>query len=321
MRQLTLLTAALCLLGLAANAGAQTAATRDLFSLAEYLTQLDRLTASVDQLDEQQPSRAGEVLAQVPHTWSVVQDGRRFEIRTEWIRRSLADWRLSPNAAARTTLASRLRAVRADVAKFAPPAANATAARARLDNIIADAEFRDLHGPGWFDRLRQQAMGWLIRFLSTTLGSSSIPTITNVLVYAAIAAVVILMGLWMVRALRHSAAIDSIRPDRIPAVARPWMAWLEEARAAAARGEWADAIHLGYWCGIAFLETQGAWRPDRSRTPREYLRVMSSTHQHRPALQALTRKLEHVWYGTARADASSFDDVLAQLKKLGCPSI
>jgi hypothetical protein len=48
---------------------------------------------------------------------------------------------------------------------------------------------------------------------------------------------------------------------------------------------------------------------------------MSSTHQHRPALQALTRKLEHVWYGTARADASSFDDVLAQLKKLGCPSI
>ena len=77
---------------------------------------------------------------------------------------------------------------------------------------------------------------------------------------------------------------------------------------------------MAYWCGIAFLEDKGAWRPDRSRTPREYLRVLGAAHEHRPVLQSLTRELEHVWYAGGDADASRYDAMLGELEKLGCPS-
>jgi hypothetical protein len=320
MRSLTIATVLFCLLGLTARAGTQPATPR-FVSLEEYLAQLDRLAGAVDGLDERQPSQANTLLMQVPRTWTVIVDNRPFEINADWIRRSLTDWSSRPTLESRKALAGRIRAIRSDAARYAEPPVGRNAARDRLNEILAAREFRGLNGPSWIDRLRQRAAVWLVNFLGRFLGSSAVPTITNLLVYLAIAVVVILVALWMYRSLGRSASLDSIGPGRIPMVARPWEAWLEDARAAAARGEWSDAIHLAYWCGISYLETQGAWRPDRSRTPREYLRVMKSSHEHRSTLQALTRKLEQVWYGAGDADAAAFDDVLAQLKKLGCPSI
>jgi hypothetical protein len=319
MRPLTIVTAVLCVLGLAATAGAQTAPAREL-SLNEYVAELDRLALAVDRLDDRRPAQAGDLLVQLPHTWIVIDGGDRFDVQTDWVRRALADWNTTPTAATRREIAGHLRSARNDAAEYARPVNAARAERDRLTAILAASEFRGLSGPNWFDRLRQRAMEWFIRFLSRLLGSSAVPTVTNLLVYGLIVLVVILLAGWMYRSLRRTEAIDSIRPDRIPMAARPWQAWLDDARAAAARGEWSDAVHLAYWCGISFLETQGAWRPDRSRTPREYLRAIDPAHQHRPALQSLTRELEQVWYGAGGADAAAFDDALAQLKRLGCPS-
>jgi hypothetical protein len=95
---------------------------------------------------------------------------------------------------------------------------------------------------------------------------------------------------------------------------------MNDARLAADRGNWRDAIHLGYWCGISFLEAQGLWRPDTARTPREYLRLMPSASEHRETLSRLTRTFELVWYGTQEADGNAFFETLAQLEKLGCQS-
>jgi hypothetical protein len=95
---------------------------------------------------------------------------------------------------------------------------------------------------------------------------------------------------------------------------------MAEARAAADRGNWREAIHLAYWCGVSFLEAQGMWRPDYARTPREYLRLLPSSSQHHPPLAALTRSFEVVWYGTQEADADSYSQTLAHLEKLGCHS-
>jgi hypothetical protein len=39
---------------------------------------------------------------------------------------------------------------------------------------------------------------------------------------------------------------------------------------------------------------------------------------HQPALRALTRRLEAVWYGMQTADANGFQQTLAELERLGC---
>ena len=82
-----------------------------------------------------------------------------------------------------------------------------------------------------------------------------------------------------------------------------------------------DAVHLAYWCGIAFLEAEGAWKTDPSRTPREYLRLLAPASARVAPLAALTRSFERVWYGTDRADGATYDEAVSELRKLGCPSL
>ncbi|HKF23930.1 MAG TPA: DUF4129 domain-containing protein, partial [Candidatus Angelobacter sp.] len=100
--------------------------------------------------------------------------------------------------------------------------------------------------------------------------------------------------------------------------ARSWRAWLEEARRMAQQEDWRNAIHLAYWAGISFLESGGAWKPNRARTPREYLRLMGTRKPEYPSLAALTRKFEVVWYGARAASGVDFKETLGQLEKLGC---
>jgi hypothetical protein len=82
--------------------------------------------------------------------------------------------------------------------------------------------------------------------------------------------------------------------------------------------EWRRAIHLAYWAGISFLEENGAWKPDRARTPREYLRIMGARKPQYPVLAALTKKFEVVWYGHEDAGETDYRETLGQLERLGC---
>jgi hypothetical protein len=60
------------------------------------------------------------------------------------------------------------------------------------------------------------------------------------------------------------------------------------------------------------------WPPDRARTPREYLRLLPWSSGYQPALTALTRDFEVVWYGKQEADAQAFSRALERLEQLGC---
>ena len=125
---------------------------------------------------------------------------------------------------------------------------------------------------------------------------------------------------WVHRLPDHLARKESteVIPTDLPVSAKEWAIWLAEARAAAAKGEWRDAIHLAYWAGISFLERQGFWKPDRARTPREYLRLLSASSEHRETLAALTRIFELAWYAKRGAGEADFSRTLAELEKLGC---
>src|SRR5205807_6946990 len=120
------------------------------------------------------------------------------------------------------------------------------------------------------------------------------------------------------RAIWKRQAFTEVIPKDVAVSAKEWAIWLAEARAAAAKGEWRDAVHLAYWAGISFLERQGLWRPDRARTPREYLRLLSSSSEHRETLTALTRIFELAWYAKRDASESTFSQTLQELEKLGC---
>jgi len=244
---------------------------------------------------------------------------RRWTIPTYELHKALADWRAHPDAGARRKIADRLRLARAHAASFAAGPTEASGSRAALAAILARKEFRAIGGPNWFDQLRERALRWLVGLLQRIVGSSAFPTISRLAVYVLILVAVIATALWMFRALRRSAATEAtaLQIDVVPP--RSWAVWLAQARDAASQNDWREAVRHAYWCGIAWLETRGAWRPDPSRTPREYLRLLPASNEHARALRTLTVLTEHVWYGAAPAGAAQFEDALARLTDLGCP--
>jgi Domain of unknown function (DUF4129) len=191
--------------------------------------------------------------------------------------------------------------------------------RALLDTILERPEFRDIHGPTWFDSLRQRVLDLLMRTLGGILAPTQIATVGDFFVNALAVAAVLVSAYVLYRSLRRRA--DPAPRPVVPAaiVDVEWNEWLQRAMSAAAAGGWRDAVHFTYWCAVSFLESQGAWKPDRARTPREYLRLLPSSYQAAAPLGNLTRRFEHVWYGAAPADRSAFDASVADLGNLGCP--
>jgi hypothetical protein len=292
---------------IAATGGRQIAAN-DRLTVSEYIAQLDLLDAAIRRASTDS-ERAAVVATSLPSVWRVQAPGRLFEISTAPLARDVG-----PN------LLVRLRTLRAEAASFDAPPRDRAAERARLSAIVAAREFQGIHGPTWTDRLLQRVVAAILRLLGVTIESSVIPTIGNIVVYALIATAFIALAWWIYHFVRRRSTIERIVPDQLPLSPREWRLWLEDARAASARGQWREAVHLAYWCGIAFLESKGAWRPDRARTPREYLRLLRSPAGDAAALAALTTRFELIWYGTSAADARAFAESIDNLKALGCPA-
>jgi hypothetical protein len=286
-------------------------------TLQQYAQETDRLSSAVKALNPSQPD-IEELLRQTPTEWQVQTGQQTFTISSEWFRTELIHWRDSADANAQSVIIKRLENLRSDAAAFAARPADPSESRARLNSILAAKEFSNIHGPTWRDRMTERLEAFLLRLLGRTFASSVIPTIGDVAVYGLITVAVVLLGYWMYRVIRNGGELETIMPFPLPLSTKEWTLWMAEAKAAADRGNWRDAIHLAYWCGVCFLEAQGLWRPDSARTPREYLQLLPASSEHQPALVALTRSFEVVWYGQQEADADTFSRTLAQLEKLGC---
>jgi hypothetical protein len=284
-----------------------------------YIERLDALTSAVN-ADPDSASRTAVLVAKLPDVLRVDGSTRIFEIPTASIRRDFHAWRTEGSAAARRRLLTHLGTLRTEAARFEEPTAESSSQRALLTGILDGKEFRDIHGPTWRDRLRQRAFALLVTLLGRLFRGSVIPTINSALIYALIAVAVVALALTAYRLIHSNAADRTVLPSRPAAPPKGWSLWLADAHAAAARGSWRDAIHFTYWCAVAFLEAKGAWRPDRARTPREYLLLLPSSSDDGATLAALTRRFELVWYGHGDADAEAFTESIAQLKKMGCPA-
>jgi hypothetical protein len=283
----------------------------------EYRTELERLASATRQLDSSS-SNAPQPLRDLPQSWRVRVEQREFEISTEGLQRDVRRYESEKNATTASAIRARLQSLRSELDGFEKPPADVSIYKAELKTILARPEFHDVQGPTWLDRFKARLLGFILRALERLFRSTSIPTISRYFIYALMGVAVLAVGYFAYRTLWRGSDYEGVVPTNLPVSAKDWAIWLGEARAAASKREWREAIHLAYWAGISFLELQGMWKPDRARTPREYLRLLSISSEHRQALTVLTRIFELAWYAGRDASESTFSQTLTELEKLGC---
>jgi len=303
-------------------------------SLPEYISELDRCSqtlarAAVDQVTEGVTERSvlRDLRASLPPVWKVREGGASYSVDTSWLADDLAAIAINPSAQQQRLVATkqRLAALREsaealeaetsrDQARQNDARQNSAQARAKLDGILRAKEFQGEHGPSWPDVLKARFYDWLGRQLNK-LHLPRSAAFGNTIAWTVIALAVGLVALWAVRNLVRGRSQDiNLRGAAAPG--RDWRYWLREARSAAERRDYRAAIHAAYWAGVARLEEASLLPEDRSRTPRESLRLVSRERPEYTPLAALTRSFELVWYGYRAATETDWNNAMQQLEQL-----
>jgi hypothetical protein len=290
-------------------------------SVAAYQQQLQGIVTKVESL-ESHPENAGELVTSIPDQISVATGSGEIKISYKVVKDSLAAFAAADENKRPALLRQAqqyARAMNSAAEEYDKRAADPGPAHRQLEEILSRREFKT-KGPSAKDALLARIYYWIARWLSKLVfkGKASFD-LMQLIIYLAVGAAATLLLLWTIRRLRRPQE-DLPEREIIPFApsARSWRAWLADARAQAQQEDWRNAIHLAYWAGISYLEEHGAWKPNRARTPREYLRLIGKAASQYPVLAALTRKLEIVWYGYGTAAEADFHEALGQLEKLGC---
>lgn len=304
----------------AQNPGHPTAPTSNsVFDPASFNQELKGLSAIL----EKSPSDAqlAALRNSLPNAWTVSNSEDQYLISTEPLRKLLT-------RSSRQLALEWVNHLQQEVFAYAQPAANADAApREQLDKILARPEFGAARPPTQLELLRQRITAWLQRLLMKIFGGiARYPLGATILFW-----VLVVLAVAIVAALVFRFFANRDRVAALPANApinpgRTWQEWIREARDAARIGNYREAVHSAYWAGIARLEDVDVLPKDRTKTPREYLRIVTepATGQlapsvtHREPLTDLTRRLESVWYANRGARPEDFTDSLRQLEALGC---
>lgn len=252
-------------------------------------------------------------------------DGTTFRGSWTWLREALASARDKPTperAAAMRDAAAHLDEIAAQT-PGAPTHATTAAtdpaafsgAQRTVAQVLSRAEFAPDTGPSWFDRQVAKVEDWLLRLL---LGMDRLGTHNPWLAPLVEWICFLLAAGGLVFFIRRSLARANLRISLGEGTAPSWSGrestdWARLAEQNAAAAAWRDAVHCLYWAAIISLEERRAWRPDPTRTPREYLRLLPPASAAQTALREITRTLERVWYGQSEATAEDFHAAAAAL--------
>lgn len=249
----------------------------------------------------------------LPPEWIVRTSGSDYHVSTDFLR-------AVDNPVEAKSALQHLRALEA--AATAPIPAQVSA-RSTANKILHQRQFRGVHMPGYKESLIDRISAAILHFLEKVLGkaaenASGIRAFVDVLAWVLLLGGASLIFFWIIRTIREGSASDWALEGQPPEFVSSKAAevWLSEARAAAGRGEFRLAICLAYWAAISGLENTGAWKPDRTRTPREYLRTASEA-PFLPVLRSLTHDFERTWYANQTATEADFQSCLARVKDLG----
>jgi len=214
---------------------------------------------------------------------------------------------------------TRLQAMRAEAELYEQPGRADDAARKRLDEILSASEFNRVHAPTTLELLQRRIQAWVANLLRKV--NPKIPDIEDLgqwLVWGMIALAAAIAGVWLYRVSQQNLGDGKREIMPFMPSARNWREWLADARASAAKGDWRDAIHFGFWAAVSRLESEGVWPPDKTRTPREYLNAIPGSSLSKEPFAAMTRKFEASWYGSRTTTEADFAQFTAQLERLGC---
>lgn len=303
-------------------ARAHGATTSQQLSLQEYIFELDKCSALLASSGNN-PAVLRTLRMALPSQWIVSVRNQTYTVSTDWLADGLARTETARRGDSTALQQTQQQiAVHRDAAQaLAAPASPQTLdrSRARLNRILEGREFQAIHGPTWFDMLRARVYDWISRQLEKLFGRfRGGRALGNVIAWIVIALAALLLIFWAVRASMRTGARPEMDLRGAAGPGKDSVFWLREARDAAARGDYRAAIHAAYWAAIARLEEIKALPEDRSRTPRESLRLIRRESAEYAPLTQLTRRFELVWYGYRSADSADWSDAMKQLETLGC---
>ncbi len=291
-----------------------------ILTVTQYVAELDRCSSAVRE-SRADPSALSDLRKSLPDNWNVSAEGQTYRVSTAWLIESLSRAESDPAKRAGILAATRekLSAYRQAAQSFAKaPSRSAESPRTKLNAILTSKDFATMRGPTWLELLRQRFYDWIYRQLSKLFGRiHGGRSLGNLVAWIVLVLATILLALWAVRySIRGVRSEMDLRGTSAPG--KDWRDWLRAAQEAASRGDYRVAIHAAYWAAIARLEETNSLPEDRSRTPRESLRLVRRESAEYAPLSQLTRRFELVWYGYRAATAADWDDAKNQLGTLGC---
>jgi hypothetical protein len=317
----------------AANFAIDDAPAKQTVTLAQYESELDRLANAFSDLPEH-PSGVEALRQTVPSGWIVDTGQEKYEVSAAWIADALKVSGKSPSDQKKiwTDTAATLKSLRAEAESWKNRGAegNRADAKARLQKILQRREFNQAaKGQSWWSEMWDQVWRWIDWLLDHTigrlLGNGAARTVA---LWVLIGAVFLFAALWIVRGMRSMVRTEGLSVEAVFPPGKHWRDWTREASAAASRGDYRAALHSAYWAGVYRLAELGAWKLDRARTPREYLRMIGEQAQNElaeqnpvgreMALKDLTHGMEASWYGFLPATQQDYDKAVAHLETLGC---
>jgi uncharacterized protein DUF4129 len=290
------------------------------YDVASFAAELHRLSGALD--EEPSVNEMTALRDSLPRCWTVSTPEHTYTISSQPLRNQL------------TALSSDKARVWVDrlAAELDQPAASSgqtsREAQVELQRILARPEFAAVRPPGAWELFRRRLAAWVERMLLRLFGGiGRYPIGGKILFWFLIVAGVGAIALWMFRFLASRDRMDSLPPSQSVHASRTWQEWIRISREAAHRGDFREAVHSAYWAGIVRLEDTGVVPRDRTKTPREYLRLvtdplpgeLASYPSHREPLRALTSGFERTWYANRGAGPEDFHESLRQLEALGCP--
>ncbi len=296
-------------------------ASPQVLSLQEYISELDHCSSVLANL-KSDPVALHGLRVSLPTNWAVKVGDQTFNVSTDWLADGAARIESNPRANNDTLgqIQERLAAYRkAAQALDTGSTSNLEQSRAELNQIFAAREFLAVQPPSWLEVQRARFYAWIGRQIDKLLGRIGLPrSIGNVIAWIVIALASLLLLLWAVRASIHTGSRAEMDLRGAATLGRDWHHWSREAREAAARGDYRSAIHAAYWAAVTRLEETKSLPEDRSRTPRESLRLVRKESAEYAPLSQLTHRFELVWYGYRSATSADWSDAMQQLETLGC---
>jgi hypothetical protein len=299
-----------------------------------FAAELQRIGNAIAK-EKETPTGIAALRETLPAHWEITTAEHAYTLSAEPLRTLLGDAEKEKNPqkfAVKTTEAAEWAFDLANQfnACAGAKANNAPSARPALERILSRWEFGSAHGPTKWDLFRQRVSRWigdlvvsLFRQIFRQVGRH--PIGANILFWFIVVAVVLWLAMTLFRFWSRRTAMEELQAPDSVAFARTWQEWVHAARDAATHGDFREAIHSAYWAGISYLEASEVVRKDRTRTPREYVRLVSTSTQFvasgrktREALSSLTTVLEQVWYGRRAASNQDFANAMQNVEALGC---